>query len=79
MTAASTPVELAWAADYERVDDAFTMEKQIQNWSRAKRLALIEGRFKDLPELSKKHGITWRMRHREGGPVDSAPAEGLDA
>jgi putative endonuclease len=47
------PVKLAWAADFDRVEDAFAYEKQIQNWSRAKRMALIEGRFEDLPGLSR--------------------------
>jgi putative endonuclease len=47
------PVKLAWAAQFDRVDDAFRFEKQIQSWSRAKRLALIEGRLEDLPALSR--------------------------
>ncbi len=33
---------------------AFSREKQIQNWSRAKRLALIDGDYEGLPRLSKK-------------------------
>ena len=40
---------LAWAAEYHNVAEAFALEKKIQNWSRAKREALIEGRFDDLP------------------------------
>ena len=57
------PVELAWAAEYDSVAHAFWIEKQIQNWSRAKREALIEGRFDDLPLLSR--GRTGWMK-REG-------------
>ncbi|WP_051479115.1 GIY-YIG nuclease family protein [Arthrobacter sp. H5] len=38
------PVQLAYCEEYERVTDAFAREKQVQNWSRAKRIALIEGR-----------------------------------
>jgi putative endonuclease len=34
--------------------DEFEMEKKVQRWSHAKRLALIEGRFDDLKALSKK-------------------------
>ena len=34
--------------------DAFAREKQVQNWSRAKRIALIEGRYDDLNELGRK-------------------------
>jgi putative endonuclease len=29
-------------------------EKQVHGWSRAKREALMEGRFKDLPGLATK-------------------------
>ncbi len=49
------PVTLVWAAEFDRVDVAFAYEKQIQNWSRAKRLALIEGRLQDLPALARGH------------------------
>lgn len=65
-TARRRPVELVWCADYERVDDAFAMEKQIQGWSRAKRIALIEGRFDSLPALAKRrsggNGVWWLTR-----------------
>ena len=47
------PVELVWSHETDRIDEAFGLEKQIQNWSRAKRIALIEGRFDDLPELAR--------------------------
>ncbi|SDU87005.1 putative endonuclease [Microlunatus sagamiharensis] len=47
------PVELVWAYETERVDEACALEWQIKGWSRAKRIALIEGRFADLPPLSR--------------------------
>jgi len=47
------PVELVWYEQYDNVDHAFMREKQIQNWSRAKRLALIRGELGDLPRLAK--------------------------
>jgi putative endonuclease len=37
------PVQLAWSADFERIDEAFAWEKRIQGWSRAKRQAFIDG------------------------------------
>ena len=46
------PVRLAWAGEFERVDEAFAFEKQVQGWRRDKRLALIEGRWEDLPALA---------------------------
>ena len=46
------PVELKYFEKYDRIDTAFYREKQVQGWSRAKKEALIEGRFTDLPDLS---------------------------
>ena len=48
------PVKLVWSAQFARVDEAFAFEKRVQGWGRAKRMALIEGRFNDLPELSSR-------------------------
>ncbi|MFT3862430.1 GIY-YIG nuclease family protein [Micropruina sp.] len=55
------PVELVWTPDCDSVGEAFQLEKQIQGWGRAKRIALIEGRFRDLPELAR--GRTGRPRN----------------
>jgi putative endonuclease len=49
------PVRLVYAAEFDRIDDAFAGENRVQGWSRAKRIALIEGRFGDLPSLSRNH------------------------
>ena len=51
-TAKRQPVELAFSESFDRIDDAYEREKQVQGWGRAKRIALIEGRFGDLPRLS---------------------------
>jgi putative endonuclease len=53
------PVKLAWAADFARVDEAFAFEKMVQGWNRKKRIALIEGRWEDLPALASR---AWRHR-----------------
>jgi putative endonuclease len=53
-TSKRLPVELVFAEEFDNVGDAFAREKQIQGWSRRKRLSLIEGRYNDLPRLSKK-------------------------
>ena len=53
-TSKRLPVKLVWVEEHENVGAAFAREKQIQSWSRAKRRALIEGRFGDLPQLAKK-------------------------
>lgn len=51
------PVTLVWYEEHDHVGAAFSREKQIQNWSRAKRIALVEGRYGDLPDLAR-----WRNR-----------------
>ena len=56
-TSKRRPVVLAWAEEHARIDEAYGREKQIQNWSRAKRLALIEGRLGDLPRLARSRGM----------------------
>ena len=48
------PVTLRWMCEMESIADAYTLEKKVQGWSRAKRLALIEGRETDLPALSRR-------------------------
>jgi putative endonuclease len=48
------PVELVYYEEYSRIDEAFYREKQIQGWSRRKKLALIEGKPELLPKLAKK-------------------------
>ena len=51
-TSTRRPVVLVWAHESERVDEAYLLERKIKGWRRAKRIALIEGRFADLPGLS---------------------------
>ncbi len=58
------PVELVWVEEYERVADAFAREKQVQNWSRVKRQALIDRCYADLPALAERYS-TRRRRERE--------------
>jgi putative endonuclease len=52
-TASRLPVKLVYHEEYERIDEAFSREKQIQGWTRAKKLALIQGEFDQLSALSK--------------------------
>ena len=49
------PIELVYAAEFVTIAEAFAAEKRVQNWSRAKREALIRGDYGALPGLSKKH------------------------
>jgi putative endonuclease len=47
------PVELVYHEEFDRIDDAFYREKQIQKWSRAKKEALINGDIEELKRLAK--------------------------
>jgi len=53
-TSRRLPVKLVYSEEYESIVDAYSREKQIQNWSRAKREALINGEKESLPKLAKK-------------------------
>lgn len=48
------PVELVYYEEYDRIDEAFYREKQVQGWSRKKKESLIKGNYKDLKILAKK-------------------------
>ncbi|MCW3492970.1 GIY-YIG nuclease family protein [Microbacterium sp. SSM24] len=48
------PVRLLYFETFDPVDDAYRREKQVQGWSRAKRLALVKGQLEKLPALSRK-------------------------
>jgi len=47
------PIKLVYYETFDRIDEAFTREKQIQQWTRAKKIALIQGDFEKLKQLSK--------------------------
>jgi putative endonuclease len=51
-TSKRLPVELVFAEEFPRIDEAFQREKQVQGWSRAKKEALIRGDYDALPDLS---------------------------
>ncbi|KAA1425282.1 GIY-YIG nuclease family protein [Mumia zhuanghuii] len=48
------PITLVFAAETESVAEAYGWEKRIQNWSRAKREALIRGDLAALSALAKR-------------------------
>ena len=53
-TAIRLPVKLIYYEEYERIDEAFYREKQVQGWTRKKKEALIKGNPELLSELAKK-------------------------
>lgn len=53
-TRRNLPVELVYFEEFNRIDEAFYREKQIQKWSRKKKEALIKRDKDELIKLSKK-------------------------
>ena len=47
------PVKLLYFEKFQRIDEAFYREKQVQGWSRKKKEALINGMPQKLHELAK--------------------------
>ncbi|WP_034061100.1 GIY-YIG nuclease family protein [Lacinutrix jangbogonensis] len=48
------PIKLVFHAEFTNPNQAIESEKQIKKWSRAKKEALINNAFENLPNLSKK-------------------------
>lgn len=65
------PVRLVYAAECDDIAEAFHREKQVQGWSRRKRLALIRGDVDALSALASRRG--WRA----GSPVPGPGVSGL--
>lgn len=61
------PVKLVYYETFERVDLAFEREKQVQKWSKAKKIALIKGDFELLKKLSKSKS---EVEPEVGEPVE---------
>jgi len=53
-TSGRLPVKLVYGEEYDQVAEAYHREKQVQNWGRQKRQALINGDNEKLPALAKK-------------------------
>ena len=49
------PVKLLYYEEFDRIDEAFNREKQVQGWSRKKKEALINREYEKLTELSRNY------------------------
>ena len=54
-TSKRLPVKLVYFEEYQRIDEAFYREKQVQGWSRKKKKALINEEYDKLPKLSRNY------------------------
>ena len=48
------PIEVVFYCEFTDINIAIKTEKQIKKWSKAKKLALINGDYDALPNLAKK-------------------------
>jgi putative endonuclease len=62
------PVKLVYVEEFDRIDEAFCREKQIQRWTRAKKEALIH----NAPEKLKKLAECMNESHCSNRGFDSA-------
>ncbi len=53
-TSKRRPVRLVFSQEFDRITDAIEAEREVKGWTRAKKEALIDGRFDDLKALSKR-------------------------
>ena len=62
-TSKRLPVKLVWCSEYIDFSSAIALEKQIKGWRRAKKIALINGNWDELIELSKSYSSMVRQAH----------------
>lgn len=60
------PVRLVYFEEYQRIDEAFNREKQVQGWGRNKKEALINGTFDNLHNLAECTNSTHFKKFRNG-------------
>ena len=69
-TEARLPVKLVYYEPFDRIDKAFYREKQVQGWSRAKKVALIQGDISKLKQLSSSYSVPAPVRKVVPEPVE---------
>ncbi len=69
------PVKLVYCEEFQRIDDAFYREKQIQGWSREKKEALIKGMPENLKKLAECMNETHCRNYNKGGFGSAQPPE----
>jgi predicted GIY-YIG superfamily endonuclease len=72
------PVELVYYEEFQRIDEAFYREKQVQGWSRKKKEALILNKPEDLHLLSAcKNNTHFSNYNKESASFGSAQEASL--
>jgi putative endonuclease len=69
------PVTLVYYEEFDRIDQAYYREKQIQGWCRKKKEALINNKPEELPILSECKNVShYRNRKSSGFDFAQPPA-----
>jgi predicted GIY-YIG superfamily endonuclease len=64
-TSSRLPVELVWSAEFGTHDEAFTQERRIKGWTRAKKEALMNGDWEGLHRIVKNELIRKRAKAKK--------------
>jgi putative endonuclease len=56
-TSVRRPVTLIFAQEFANITDAIAAERRIKGWTRAKKQAMIEGRWQDVSNLAKRRSF----------------------
>lgn len=65
-TRKNLPVELVYYEEYERIDEAFAREKQVQRWSQKKKEALMNSDIESVKKLSECNNNTHYRYYKNG-------------
>lgn len=58
------PVKLVYVEEFDRIDEAFYREEQVQGWSRKKKEALIKGIPDELHKLAECMNMTHFINYK---------------
>jgi len=72
------PVKLVYFEEFQRIDEAFYREKQVQGWSRKKKEALINKMPYELKKLSECMNESHSKNYTPHGPVPFDSAQGTE-
>jgi putative endonuclease len=75
-TKSRRPVALVYSQHFAEITDAIAAERQIKDWSRAKKEALIAGNFAALPDLARSRSTTAQPSAKPDLPAKSHPSTG---
>ncbi|WP_442678385.1 GIY-YIG nuclease family protein [Sphingomonas sp. ASY06-1R] len=79
-TARRRPVSLAWSQDFATREEALSAERQLKGWTRAKKMALIEGDWARISWLAvpPKERPSTSLRTNGAGKIHPKPEPGRE-